>query len=84
VLETGVESPASLHDIELLRECVHAGVSGRSNARAALDDWDLIVERHGRTTRYMPAGALLRELVTDFVALHHVMCRKQTATSLVH
>lgn len=40
---------------------------------AGVEDWEYTVARHGRATRYRPAGEHLGELTRDFAALHRLL-----------
>ena len=72
----------SKDEIEIFRVKIHEAVSSPPMDSAALDDWDLLADRHGRATRYMPAQVQLADLVTDFASLQRALVSRKTSSAL--
>jgi tetratricopeptide (TPR) repeat protein len=77
-----LEASTTACGIEELRQAVHESISTRCITHTELDDWDLIVARHGRATRYVPAPTMQAELATDLQTLLAATTGTQTASSL--
>jgi transcriptional regulator with XRE-family HTH domain len=68
--------------VELLRRAVNDTVGAGSIPQARLDDWEQVALRHGRATRYRPAGMLLVELTADCAELQRLLNLRQPSSSL--
>ncbi|MBB4920704.1 helix-turn-helix domain-containing protein [Streptosporangium saharense] len=73
-----VLAPASPNRVEALRLGLIDAVASGPMSDASLDDWDHVVNQHGRATRYRPENELLEELTGDFADLSRFLSKNHS------
>jgi tetratricopeptide (TPR) repeat protein len=71
-----------VHDVELVRQNLIDALREGSMSEASLEDWDVMVLRHGRATRDRPANVVLEDLHTDLAELTLAIHRHRSASVL--
>jgi transcriptional regulator with XRE-family HTH domain len=71
-----------LHQVEALRQELHAALSEGMMAEAGLDDWERLVIRYGRATRDRPATVVLDDLSADLTELKRTIQRHRSASAM--
>lgn len=69
-------------DLEQLRREFHGALTFGGASSSSVDDWELMVLRHGAATRYRPAEPLRHDLATDFAELQQIIRKCHSPAAL--
>ncbi|GLZ00760.1 hypothetical protein [Actinoplanes sp. NBRC 103695] len=76
------EAPTVLAAAEEIRLRVESALGDSDVAPESLDDWEGVVARHARATRYRPPAVLCADLLVDADDAQQLLYRRHTAHSL--
>ncbi|KJE20110.1 Helix-turn-helix protein [Frankia torreyi] len=81
---TSSGAATTMHRLEALRTQATHLLTTSDVSPASLDDWDQVVEAHGRATRFSPPGLLLADLAHDFADVQGLLERRPSLRAARH